>query len=157
MQQLLAEPGVSSVVGHMCRQGMRLQSPDGRVLPVRKPTRWASSAREVLKRLGLRCANETCQPGDPHWHDHTALEGRLPGGQLRTEAAAHYPPALCASILWGWPFSMLEKVGQCPRWSGRSWARGARCMTSSWRVVWRPRQDPRVPDYPVTNSDCSDY
>ena len=64
MRELLAEPGVGTVIGHMCRQGMRLQAPDGRALPVRKPTRWASSASEVLKRLGLRCTNEGCRPGD---------------------------------------------------------------------------------------------
>ena len=92
MQELLSEQGVSTVVGHMCRQGMRLRSPDGRVLPVRKATRWASSASEVLKRLGLRCTNEGRKPGDQGWHDHVVLEGRLPGGQLRTQAAAHYPP-----------------------------------------------------------------
>ena len=101
MQELLKQPGVNTVIGHMCRQGMKLQAPDGEVRPVRKPTRWASSASEVLKRLGLRCTNETCGPGDPRWHPHTALEGRLPGGQLRTQAAAHYPPALCANILRG--------------------------------------------------------
>ena len=67
MQELLGQPGVSTVVGHMCRQGMRRLSPDGRMLPVRKPTRWASSAAEVLKRLGLRCTNEGCQPGGRGW------------------------------------------------------------------------------------------
>ena len=101
VQELLERPGVGTVVGHMRRQGMKLLVPDGEVRPVQKPTRWASSASEVLKRLGLRCTNETCRPGDPRWHQHTALEGRLPGGQLRTQAAAHYPPALCASILRG--------------------------------------------------------
>ena len=70
VQEFLAQPGVSTVVGHMCRQGMRLLAPDGEVRPVRKPTRWASSASEVLKRLGLRCTNETCRPGDPRWHHH---------------------------------------------------------------------------------------
>ena len=39
MAEVLSKPGVSSVVGHMCRQGMRLRAPDGRDIPVRKPTR----------------------------------------------------------------------------------------------------------------------
>ena len=65
MQEVMSKPGVSSVIGHMCRQGMRLPAPDRRSLPVRKPTRWASSAPEVLRRLGLRCTNEGRRPGDP--------------------------------------------------------------------------------------------
>ena len=92
---------MSTVVGHMCRRGMRLQAPDGRELPVRKPTRWASSAPEVLRRPEARCSNEGRRPGDPGWHDHTIPEGRLPGGFLRAQAAATYPPTLCISILRG--------------------------------------------------------
>ena len=101
MEKLLAEPGVQSVVGDMCRQGMKLQGPDGHVRPVRKPTRWAGSAEEVLRRLSLRCTNAGRPRNDPRCHEHTTLEGRLPGGQLRTRAAAHYPPELCANILRG--------------------------------------------------------
>ena len=55
---LLARPGVDSAVGHMCQQGMTQVAADGRVLPVRKATRWASSAPEVFARLGRRCVNE---------------------------------------------------------------------------------------------------
>eukprot|EP00969_Alexandrium_andersonii_P146480 6477689-Alexandrium_andersonii.AAC.1 len=32
---------------------------------VRKPTRWASFAPELLKRVGLWCTNEGLQPQDP--------------------------------------------------------------------------------------------
>eukprot|EP00969_Alexandrium_andersonii_P164015 7248844-Alexandrium_andersonii.AAC.1 len=37
---------------------------------VRKPTRWASSAPEVLRRVGLQRANEGQQPSDPRWREH---------------------------------------------------------------------------------------
>eukprot|EP00969_Alexandrium_andersonii_P082875 3655091-Alexandrium_andersonii.AAC.1 len=51
-------PQVNTAVGHMCRLGMRVFEPasvGGRGPPVRKPAHWASSAPEVLKRVGLRC------------------------------------------------------------------------------------------------------
>ena len=95
VQDLLAEPGVQSAAGHMCRHGMRMMVPDGEVRPVRKPTRWASSAPEVLRRVALRCLNVGCRPGNPGWHQHVALEGSLPGGR----AGRARPPAtqrLCA-------------------------------------------------------------
>eukprot|EP00969_Alexandrium_andersonii_P239351 10566385-Alexandrium_andersonii.AAC.1 len=45
------------MVGHMCCFGARPSGPacaGVRGLLVRKPTRWASSAPEVLKRVGIR-------------------------------------------------------------------------------------------------------
>ena len=133
MQELLAIPGVGTVVGHMCRQGMRIQAPDGRILPVRKPTRWASSAPEVLKRLGLRCTNEGCRPGDPRWHEHTVLEGRLPGGELRTQAAARYPLPSAPASSAAWRRSTPGRAAPCPGCSGSSWTAVGRYMTSGWR------------------------
>eukprot|EP00969_Alexandrium_andersonii_P236117 10424167-Alexandrium_andersonii.AAC.1 len=53
MRELLSEPQVGTVVGHMCRFGMRVSEPVSMGVGgplVRKPTRWASSAPEVLKR-----------------------------------------------------------------------------------------------------------
>eukprot|EP00975_Prorocentrum_lima_P010596 2249523-Prorocentrum_lima.AAC.1 len=57
---LIARPGVESGIGHMCRFGMTAPAAIGagsgsapaaaRDLPVRKPTRWMSSAPEILKR-----------------------------------------------------------------------------------------------------------
>ena len=55
MQELPAKKEVQSAVGHMCRHGMRMAAPDGEVRLVRKPTRWASSAPEVLRRVALSC------------------------------------------------------------------------------------------------------
>ena len=79
MQALLKDPRVLSGVGHTCRHGMRLADRDGVVRPVRKATRWATSAEAVLKRLAVRCWNEGCSPEDPRRHKHTVLEGALPG------------------------------------------------------------------------------
>eukprot|EP00969_Alexandrium_andersonii_P248938 11001634-Alexandrium_andersonii.AAC.1 len=94
MRELLSEPQVATVVGHMCRFGMRVSEPVRTGVGgwlARKPTRWASSAPEVLKRMGLRCRNEGLRPQDPRWHGHDKLEGAR-----KTTLAAKYPPALCA-------------------------------------------------------------
>eukprot|EP00969_Alexandrium_andersonii_P101886 4496768-Alexandrium_andersonii.AAC.1 len=58
---------------------------------VRKPTHWASSALEALKRVDLRCANEGMSPLDPRWHEHDKLEG-----QRRPPSRPGTPPR-CAS------------------------------------------------------------
>eukprot|EP00969_Alexandrium_andersonii_P145126 6417071-Alexandrium_andersonii.AAC.1 len=53
MQKLLSDPQVGTVVGHMCCFGMRvseLARAGVRCPLVRKSTRWASSAPEVLRR-----------------------------------------------------------------------------------------------------------
>ena len=44
VQDLMKEPGVETVVGHMCSQGMDV---DGQ--KVLKPTRWMTNAEEVAK------------------------------------------------------------------------------------------------------------
>ena len=79
MQELLAEKEVQPTVGHMCRHGMRMTAPGGVLRLVRKPTRWASSAPEVLRRVALRCRNEGRRPGNPGWHQHVVVEGPSPG------------------------------------------------------------------------------
>eukprot|EP00969_Alexandrium_andersonii_P110288 4866764-Alexandrium_andersonii.AAC.1 len=43
---------------------------------VRKPTRWASSSPEVLRRVCLRCSNEGLPSGDGRVHSHAVLQGR---------------------------------------------------------------------------------
>eukprot|EP00969_Alexandrium_andersonii_P322920 14268598-Alexandrium_andersonii.AAC.1 len=60
----------------------------------RKPTRWASSAPEVLRRVGLRRAHKGLQPPGPRWHGHDKLEG-----SRKTTLAARCPPALRVAIL----------------------------------------------------------
>ena len=48
MRALIEDTRVSTIVGHMCRQGMKQADTDGIVRPVLKPTRWASSVAKVL-------------------------------------------------------------------------------------------------------------
>eukprot|EP00969_Alexandrium_andersonii_P064501 2840987-Alexandrium_andersonii.AAC.1 len=104
MVELLAEPGVSSAAGHMCRLGVRV--PDSSVAQrtsghARKPTRWASSAPELLRRLGARCINEGRSSSDPRRRQHAPLAGRLASGKSRAARAAACSPALRAAILRG--------------------------------------------------------
>eukprot|EP00969_Alexandrium_andersonii_P221344 9775922-Alexandrium_andersonii.AAC.1 len=71
----MARPGVESGIGHMCRFGMTAPaatragsgpaSAAARDLPAREPTRWMSSAPEILKRVCLRCGNEGLDSGGP--------------------------------------------------------------------------------------------
>ena len=48
--KLVNTPGgeVKTVVGHMCQYGMESRDADGMMKPVLKPTRWMSTAGEVL-------------------------------------------------------------------------------------------------------------
>eukprot|EP00969_Alexandrium_andersonii_P180158 7962693-Alexandrium_andersonii.AAC.1 len=43
---------------------------------VRKPTRWASSAPELSRRLGVKCSSEGRAPEGPRWRDHEPLVGQ---------------------------------------------------------------------------------
>eukprot|EP00969_Alexandrium_andersonii_P177232 7837403-Alexandrium_andersonii.AAC.1 len=52
------------------RAGVGSAPADAGRLPVRKPTRWMSSAPEILKRVCLRCSNEGRSAGDPKLHEH---------------------------------------------------------------------------------------
>eukprot|EP00969_Alexandrium_andersonii_P005547 239986-Alexandrium_andersonii.AAC.1 len=62
---------------------MKTEPPEGGAgrLLVRKPTRWASSAEEVLRRTCLRCTNEQYPDGyGSRVHQHGTLQGRLSSG-----------------------------------------------------------------------------
>merc|ERR1712122_87388 len=48
---LRADPRVGEVVGHQCQYGQVARTPDGLVRPVKKPTRFLSSAPAVLEAL----------------------------------------------------------------------------------------------------------
>ena len=96
IKELMADARVGSVVGHQCRYGQRAQADDGAWLPVRKATRWMSSAPEVLGRLGHRCRGG---------HRHQELVGG------RAAAAAIYPPQLCKAILRG-PEAQSRREGR---------------------------------------------
>eukprot|EP00969_Alexandrium_andersonii_P111921 4943511-Alexandrium_andersonii.AAC.1 len=62
-------------------------------LPVRKPTRWASSSPEILRRACLQRSNEGLEAGDPRLHEHAVLQGRGGSGANLTAATAVYLPA----------------------------------------------------------------
>eukprot|EP00969_Alexandrium_andersonii_P086195 3799717-Alexandrium_andersonii.AAC.1 len=97
-----AEPGVSSVVGHACRFGVRVPrqgKAQGSSGLARKPTSWAKLALELLRRLGAKCSNEGRSSSDPQRHQYAPLVGRLPSGESRVARAAACPPALCVAVL----------------------------------------------------------
>jgi hypothetical protein len=85
MTELRKRKGVSEVVGHLCQYGLTTRSGSGQA-PALKPTRFLSSAEEVLKHLGKRCDGV---------HEHQRLS------QGRARDAAIYPPELCRAMLRG--------------------------------------------------------
>ena len=85
MQKLRQDPRVGETIGHMCMYGMTQLDKNQQAKPVKKSTRWMSSAGELLSKLGRRCVG----------HEHIRLEGGRPA------AAAVYPPELCMQILEG--------------------------------------------------------
>jgi hypothetical protein len=87
MKELMAHPKVSSVVTHLCMYGHTTRTRKGTMAPVKKATRFASSAGEVLKALGRRCDGN---------HQHEVLTG---GSRVRNSAI--YPPGLCRAIVQG--------------------------------------------------------
>eukprot|EP00969_Alexandrium_andersonii_P281691 12452670-Alexandrium_andersonii.AAC.1 len=86
MQKLPSLPQVSAAVGHVCRFGMRISEPAStgvRGSLVRRPTRRAGPAPEVLKRAGRWCRNEGLSPQDPRWRERDRS-----GGKRKTALAA---------------------------------------------------------------------
>jgi hypothetical protein len=80
MARLREKKGVGEVVGHLCQYGLTTRSGEKQV-PAMKPTRFLSSAEEVLKLLGKRCPRE---------HTHTR-------DSLRAEhEMQQYTPPSCA-------------------------------------------------------------
>jgi hypothetical protein len=85
MAKLRERKGVGEVVGHLCQYGLTTRAGTDRA-PAMKPTRFLSSAAEVLKLLGKKCTRE---------HTHQRL------AQGRARDAAIYPPELCKAMLRG--------------------------------------------------------
>jgi hypothetical protein len=85
MAKLRERKGVGEVVGHLCQYGLTTRAGTDRA-PAMKPTRFLSSAPEVLKLLGKKCTRE---------HTHQRL------AQGRARDAAIYPPELCKAMLRG--------------------------------------------------------
>eukprot|EP00969_Alexandrium_andersonii_P111579 4928385-Alexandrium_andersonii.AAC.1 len=74
-------PGVSSMVGDMCRFGARAcvsrqGTARGPGSLVRKPARWAHSAPELLRRSGARCGNGSRASSDPRWRHREPFAGQ---------------------------------------------------------------------------------
>ena len=83
---LRSRPGIGEVVGHKCRYGLATPTHTGQAAPAMKPTRFLSSAPELLSRLGRRCTGD---------HKHQQLTGG------RAREAATYPQGLCRAMLRG--------------------------------------------------------
>ena len=86
VMRMLRHKRVKTVVSDQCQYSLVTPGPDGRPMPAKKPTRWASTSSQMISRLSRRC------PGD-HEHQH------LMGG--RAANAAFYPPELINEILRG--------------------------------------------------------
>ena len=106
--KLLQDGRVDAVVSHQCQFNMREKDKHGEVKLVKKPTRWMSSAGELLRALHRRCDGR---------HLHTQLEGQ------RTARAAIYPPELCRAILKGMILQKERESKGIPEWVKDNWDR----------------------------------
>ena len=80
MVEFLLRPEVDSTVLHMCAFGLCGRDEVGEA-PIRKATRVMSSAEEVIKRISVRCSNETCDASQHHRHVHL-IQGRAKAAQV---------------------------------------------------------------------------
>ena len=86
MEKVLKHPRVGTSVADQCMYGLMTMDGNGNLVEAQKPTKWASSSRQMLERLSTRCDKS-------HSHQH------LVGG--RAAAAAYYPAKLISQILRG--------------------------------------------------------
>ena len=86
MLRLLGNRIVNVAVADQCMYGLVTKGLHGEEVPAKKPTQWASTSPQMLKRLSTRCDGS-------HPHQH------LIGG--RAAAAAYYPAKLITQILRG--------------------------------------------------------
>ena len=86
MLRLLRSSKVNVTVADQCMYGLVTKGPKGEPMPAKKPTQWASTSPQMLKRLSVRCDKS-------HSHQHL-ISGRA-------AAAAYYPPKLISQILRG--------------------------------------------------------
>ena len=73
---LLKHPRVRTIVSDQCEYGLVTPNEHGELTPAKKPTRWATTSEQMVKRLSKRCTRT---------HDHQPLLGG------RAAAAAFYP------------------------------------------------------------------
>ena len=70
MVQLLKHPRSLVVTSDQCEYGLPTPGPDGTPTPAKKPTRWATSSKQMAARLSKRCTGT---------HKHQPLlSGRAP-------------------------------------------------------------------------------
>ena len=92
--------GVDRIRADQCQLGQC----DEEGQPVKKPTKWLSNSREILKKLELRCqgiGGWCSRPSTPERH-------RPSFGQVAKNAAI-YPFNLCRAILEGLRNELVEK------------------------------------------------
>ena len=85
-------PGVRTVRGNMCAQGMFIRDSQGLALAL-KATGWCSNSEHILRELNKQCSNNS-KPEHQH-HRHACLQNG------KAKHAAIYPEQLCFSILRG--------------------------------------------------------
>ena len=87
----------SKLVGYdtyvdQCMLGLELEDTDGIVKPVKKPTCLKTTRRNLYDAMGVWvCCNE---------HEHTPLEGYIPGQGRRSKLAEDYPLEMARYLAW---------------------------------------------------------
>ena len=73
-----------------CMFGLRLPNDQNKILPVKKPTTFRVTSETLASRLTMKCSGD---------HDHTHLEGNIPGVGLRSWLAENYPQELASHLV----------------------------------------------------------
>ena len=109
MADLISDSRVGSLVGDQCEFGQAARGAAGKPAPVKKATRFLSSAPYVLKQLAVRCSGN---------HAHQSLLGG------RAAAAAVYPPGLCKAIVLGAEAQRQREGRGPPQWVSKELSAG---------------------------------
>ena len=75
---------------HQCMFGLKLPDESGTIQPVRKPTNFRVTSQECANQLSRLCDGK---------HQHTHLEGHVPGVGLRSWLAESYPQPLATHLV----------------------------------------------------------
>ena len=68
MAALLKDPRVKNVVSDQCEYGLVSPDSTGALVPAKKPTRWATTSEQMVKRLSTRWMyQDTCSPTCARW------------------------------------------------------------------------------------------
>ena len=99
MINLIDQPGVFRLTGHMCPHGMKSWDVHGEGL-VLKPTGWATNSPCLAQAMSRKCSNEV--PNQEDWHRHITLVGG------KASACEVYPPRLVETILKALKAQLIE-------------------------------------------------